>query len=445
MQLRPYQASLLSDARDVLRSHRSVLIQAPTGAGKTVIASAIVAGASRRGKRCIFAVHRRELVDQSMRTLTSLGLDVGVIAAGWPERRGANVYVASIQTLARRRAEHCDLLVVDECHHATSPTWRQVIDGRAEWVVGLSATPSRLDGRGLGAIFDGLVSGPSMRELIDIGALSEYRYFAPSTVDMRGARTSCGDYTRADAESAARTITGCAVDHYKKSGGRSAIAYCVNIAHSKATAERFLAAGVNAAHVDGTTPAALRDDIIGKFRSKHISVLCNNDLLCEGFDVPTADTAILLRPTKSVTLYLQQVGRVLRPGPGKVATILDHVGNVSAHGMPCEDRQWSLEGGVRSATREYESPISVCPHCFAAQRPGTTCRFCGAEMGKPSRLKSPEQIAGDLVELEIAKAARRGEVGRARTFEDLVAVGRARGYKNPVAWAGHVSSGRRRK
>lgn len=453
MNLRPYQQQAISDLRMAYRSGaQAPLLVAPTGAGKTIILAAITQAAAARDRRILILVHRRELIRQTSAKLTYAGVVHGIIAAGFVPS-DQPVQVASVQTLARRlQQQHWqpDLIVIDEAHHAIAGTWSNVI---SYWpdslLLGVTATPIRQDGRGLGAMFDRLVLGPSTADLMAAGHLTRVKLYAPPQVaDLTGIRTRAGDYANDQAAAAMTrpTVTGDAITHYQRiAAGQPAIAFCCNVNHATSVCDAFNAAGISAATLLGNTTD--RDALIARFAAGALKVLVTVDVVSEGFDCPGAAVAILLRPTQSEGLYLQQVGRVLRPAPGKAAAIiLDHVGNVHRHGWPDDVRPWSLDDRLRTGKGGQPAPsVRTCPECFAAFKPAPQCPVCGT----PSKLNTRElkHQAGQLEELarEAVARSRRRDQAQARTLQELIHIGQARGMNNPVAWAKHVHFARQGK
>lgn len=257
-----------------------------------------------------------------------------------------------------------------------------------------------------------------------------------------------GDYARDELNTAMDKpkITGSAVEHYKKyANGKRAIVFAVSVEHSKHIVEEFQHAGFSAAHVDGETSTDERSLAIERFTRGDIQILSNVELFGEGFDVPVMEAAILLRPTSSLGLYLQQIGRSLRPYQGKeFAVILDHVGNCQRFGLPDQDREWSLEG--RDKTKgDYEAPVRICPECFGAFRPLPICPFCGHVI--PLKPRTVETVAGELQ--EIAQLALRlkwkKEQGMQKGFKELYDLAKARGYKKPGAYAAIIMKARAAK
>lgn len=452
MNLRAYQQRAIADTRAAIaRGSRAPLLVLPTGGGKTIIFSVIAQSAAAKGNRVLILVHRRELIHQASSKLSWIGLEHGIIAAGVPAL-DAPVQIASVQTLARRLP--CidwqpALIIIDEAHHATAGQWERTLQHwPAAYRLGVTATPCRLDGRGLRSAFDHLVLGPSMADLITAGYLTSARIYAPPVVaDLSGIRTRAGDYANDQAAAAMDrpTVTGDAIAHYQRlAAGQQAIAFCCNVAHAVSVCDAFKTTGISAALLLGGTGD--RDQVVANFAAGIVRVLVTVDVVSEGFDVPAASCAILLRPTQSLGLYLQQVGRVLRPAPGKPhALILDHVGNVPRHGFPDDLREWSLAEGVVKRSGTAAPSVRTCPSCFAAFKPAPICPCCGAACAPPPRMI--RQQDGELKELarQAVQRAHRRDQGQARTLQQLIQLGQRRGMKNPVAWAKHVHFARQQR
>ncbi len=446
--LRDYQSSAIHALRASYRAgHRAPLLVCPTGGGKTIMFAAITQSAAARGHRVLILVHRRELIRQASQKLSQADVPHGVIAAGDPEADHP-VQVASVQTLARRLDRlswRPDLIVIDEAHHAVAGTWRKILEHWPHALrLGVTATPLRQDGRGLCSMFDHLVEGPTVATLVDHGYLSTARVFAPPQVaDLSGLRSRGGDYAQDQlADRLDRpTVTGDAIDHYQRlCNQKRAIAFCCSAKHAESVATAFNLQGVPAATLLGTTPSEQRDQLVRQFAAGTIRVLVTVDVVSEGFDCPAAEVAILLRPTQSEGLYLQQVGRVLRPAPGKPhALILDHVGNVHRHGFPDDHRDWSLADRPRRGPKGDGPPaptVRTCETCFAAFAPQPVCPVCGT----PAKLSSREiqQREGELQELARAAVAQarardRRQQGKARSLPELLAIAKQRGYS--AGWA----------
>ena len=392
IQLRPYQTQVIAEARAAYaQRHRAVMLCMPTGSGKTFTASTVVHGAAEKRNTTWWLTHRRELAAQASQTFHGLGIPHGTIQAGYVSNPHALVQVASIQTIARRldSLPPPDLIVFDETHHIGAATWDAIFHRfSAAKILGLTATPWRLDGAGLGRWYSHMVLGPSTAELIDEGALSPYRLFAPATPDLTGVATAQGDYQRGALAKAMDKpqIVGDAIGHYRRlCAGKRAVAFAAGVENSKHIAAQFRADGIPAEHVDGSMSIDERDAAVERFRRGDTLVLSNADLFGEGFDVPAIEAAILLRPTKSLSLHLQQVGRALRPCEGKSeAIILDHAGNSLTHGLPDDEREWSLDDREkRSRAAPTEVPVRQCSECFFVFSPSAGLSAMWARAGSP--------------------------------------------------------------
>lgn len=455
MKLRSYQEQIISDVRaEMQNGNRSVMVQLATGGGKTVIAAMMLKTAAEKGIPSVFVVHRRELIIQSTLAFDSLGIRHGIVANGFISDPDPLVQIVSIGTYVNRMDKFRPprFLFFDEAHHCAATSWARIATNYPDaYKVGLSASPVRLDGKGLSDYFQALVNGPSVRELINQGYLSDYKLYAPAAPDLSGLHTRMGDYVKSEILQVMDkpTITGSAIKEYqRRAPGKRAVVFAVSIEHSKHIVEEFQKHGIPAEHVDGETNQYDRDSAIKRFRDGKTLVLSNVELFSEGFDLPSIECAILLRPTQSLGLYLQQVGRSLRPSPGKThAIILDHAANAATHGLPDGEREWSLAGiPKRTKKKDTDTKIKICASCFAAQLPGsTTCKFCGYAF--PSRPRVVSEIDGDLVEIdsESLRLNRKREQGRASTLQELIEIGKQRGYRNAYAWAKAVFNHRQRK
>jgi superfamily II DNA or RNA helicase len=439
--LRPYQQADIARIRgEYANGARRVCYQAPTGSGKTVLFTAVVSGAAERGNRVVILGHRQEICDQISQALDVLGVAHGLIAAGYPETPLLPVQVASVATLIRRldRFTGADLLVIDEAHHAVAGMWRTIIAALPQAkILGVTATPERLDGQGLRDVFDILIIGPAVADLIENGFLSRFTTYAPPrSPDLSGVRSRMGDYATGELSAAMSrgiVITG-AVDEYEQHcPGAPAICFCVDTAHSQLVAAAFRERGYRAPHVDGDTPRDERRALIAALATTDVQVLCNCGLISEGLDVPAVMAAILLRPTKSLALYLQQVGRALRPAPGKErALILDHAGCTYRHGFADTPRRWSLDGRPRG--EGGEAPVTRCPECGAVVPAASfDCPECGAELRSRERV---EIHGAPLIEAEKLKIMNYGQALRwaGNSEERLRLVAKARGYKRGWVW-----------
>lgn len=464
VQLRDYQQDQIQRARIAMRKHRRVLLQGPTGSGKTALASFMAGEAAAKGLFVWFICHRAELIDGTSKTFGKFDIAHGVVAAGYPMDIRQPVQVCSIDTLKKRMdvLPAPGLVVWDECHHLGAASWAAVQAKLANaYHIGLSATPKRLDGRPLDVYFDDIVLGPQPAWLIERGYLSPYRAFAPSAPDMAGVRKQMGDYAKGETEKRADTpkLTGDIITHWRKlANGLRTVGFGVTVAHSQHLAAQFCSAGISAAHLDGNTHKAERKRIITDYAEGRLQVLFNVDLFGEGFDLAsiaqqdvTIDCVIDAAPTQSLTKAMQRWGRMLRPGEGKVGILLDHAGNVARHGLPDDEREWSLDGrdASKAANDNVPAPPVTCEGCYGQiRRPcPPACPYCGHMLQKPAA----EIIvaAGVLEEITEAKKLemrreRNREQAEAKDLGALVALAHRRGYRNPMHWAQKVFAGRRR-
>lgn len=463
MELFDYQQQAVGNIRATLKSGaRAPLLVLPTGGGKTVVFTFIAKGAAAKGGALLLA-HRKELVSQISAALERWDVPHGVVA---PDSAPTDhpVQVAMVQTLARRckldkaGRYRRPLVIIDEAHHATrDSTWGKVLEhNEGAILLGVSATPCRLDGKGLGkdadGFFDSIIVGPSVSELIRRGRLCPPVVYSPERLpDLEGVKRRGGDYVAADlaARVGALGITGDAVAHYTARCPRApAIAFCVDAKHADHVAAQFSAAGYQAAVLMGTTPDGLRKRMIADLGTGALHVLVSVNVVSEGTDIPSVVAAIMLRPTMSFSLAMQQAGRALRICPGKDrAIILDHAGNMIKHGLPTEPVTWTLDGMDKPARAGSDlKPCFGCKALVAVRL--AECPHCGRELRKVDNpVVEALQVEdlygaaeGELLELtpERRKALTRWreQAEKAcKTFEELEQVGKACGYKE--GWAKH--------
>ncbi len=454
--LRPYQSKIIDQARDLMRTGvRRVLIEAPTGSGKTMLTAEMFKGCLQRGKTAHFIVHRRELVEQTAKTFKKQGIPFGIIAAGFPETEEL-IQLCSIQTRNRREVCKPFFMAIDEAHHCSAASYQKL---EADFRFGLSATPITPSGGGLGKWFDQMIAGPTIPDLQAQGYLSHYRYFAPSIPDLSEVGDLAGEYNQTDIDRIMRgkTIVGDIVKHWhEKASGLLTIGFAASISASRAYVEAFQASGVTSAHIDGETPTERRRAICEAYGRREIMVLWNVGIAEEGFDIGsysdsdvTIEAMIGARPTKSLRLARQINGRVLRPKLNP-AIILDHAGNFTRHGMPNDIIEWKLAGESKRVAPPFS--VTQCPVCFLVFRNSEICPHCGDKREVKERKIS--RTEGELKEIAVFDALERKrleelerkrlsrEVGRARTLEELLKIEHERGYKS--GWA-RMKYGSRRK
>lgn len=441
--LRDYQQELyLKTVEAFKQGYRRPLVVAPCGAGKSYLFAEMI---RRTRGEVLVLTHRQELKEQHEELLQNLAV--------------TNARVAMILTEANRLGRYPKpaLIVADEAHLSRSNSWMKVIQYYDTWTVGLTATPVRLDGKPLSSVYDTLIEGVDTKWLIANHRLAPYKYYAPTLVETKGLRKVAGDFVTNDLEKlmTERAIYGDVIDCYRRfAGGQRAIAYCVSVKHARDTADAFNSAGIKAEAVSAGTPASRRAQLMGDFRHGRITVLCNVGIISEGVSIDDVSCCLLLRPTDSVALGIQQMMRCMRYQPGKTAIIVDYVGNYLRVGLPDDDRHWSLETPVRSR-RELDGNgdfyIRCCPECYLTFQTAPVCPYCGTEYPlHPREIEARQEIelrritAEEAQLVEQAKKKSRMEQGRAQSFEELVKLGRSRGYKNPAFWAAKVMRGRKR-
>lgn len=460
--LRPRQVQAINDIRVAYRSgYRAPILCAATGFGKTHTSAAIIQSALDKGKTVWFLAHLREILNDTSSRLKQAGISFGEIAAGKPLEYHKRVQLVSVQTAVRRTdLPQPDLVIVDECHLAAAKTYKVVL-GRAgnPALLGLTGTPCRLDGKGLDEMFDTIVPTCSTDDLIDEGLLAPIVYFAPERPDLSKVKTFAGDYKVNELAHVMDNpdLTGRAVEQYMlHCDGAKAVVFCTGIDHAENVAETFRLAGYKAVAISGETKPPEREAALTGLRNGDLQVVCNAKLWSAGVDIPQLECIILLRPTKSLTFYLQAIGRGLRTSPGKNnLVVLDHSGSIFQFGPPGMARKWSLRGRDK---REQAGPVKQCPACFCCHKPAPQCPECGFIYPVDDK-KDLNQSDDDLVELtsdEMLAMERRinakkskeeslrrqKEVGQARTLDALVLLGISRGYRFPVQWARKILNSR---
>jgi superfamily II DNA or RNA helicase len=454
--LRAYQSEIIDRVvSEIAVGHRRLLLVAPTGAGKTVIAAAIIAEAAKTGRKVLVMAHRREIIEQTHGKLYAFGIDAGIIQCGFAPRPGQPVQVASIQTLharARRSSAidlpQADLVVVDEAHHARANSYTRLLDAYPDAIIiGMTATPCRSDGRGLGNVFDVLIECPSVAELITAEFLVQSRIFAPTEPDLSGVPVARGDYV--EARLAERMdnapLIGDIVSHWHRlAERRRTVVFATGVQHSVHLRDEFRRSGVLAEHIDGSTPIEERASILAGLAAGTVEVVCNAMVLTEGWDQPEVSCLVLARPTKSLGLYRQMVGRILRPASGKAdALILDHAGAVFAHGFPDDPIEWTLaedrraENKAHAGRGTHNAPsLTNCPECSAVRFEGKPCPLCNwRPRPKPLTVEVVEGDLGPVDRRRLVKPLSADIAERRRFHAQLAWIARERGHQ--PGWASY--------
>lgn len=490
---RPYQQEVIDKLKNSYRAkHKHPLIVMPTGAGKACVLGFVAENATAKKNSTLIIAHRQELIFQLSLTLCNFGLEHQIIASSktvsaikmaqyksfgrvfW--KHDALLAVGSVQTVVRRLDKltiHPKLIIIDEQHHLIEGNqWGQIFDQFPNALgLGLTATPQRTDGKGLGRGFGGynddLIEGPQMSWLIEQGFLSPYKIYTTSkqwdVSTVKKKRNGEFDEKALQEVADKPSIVGDAISHYRKvANGLKGVCYCVSIEHSKHVTAMFNANGIPAGHIDGSMFDDERRQVFADYADDKILIICNQAIISEGTDLEsltqkkgiTLDVCIDLAPTTSLIIAMQRWGRVLRMKPGKTAILLDHSGNILRHGLPDMEREWSLEGEVKSSRNSEEKAISVrtCPKCFRIHLPEPTCPEC--HFIYPLQQRVVEEKEGDLVELtEEDKAkmkyelkwSKKREQSRADSLEELIELGKERNYKNPRGWALRIHAAREQK
>lgn len=463
--LRDYQRETIQSVRESLRYNRRVILQSGTGSGKTMMGMYMLSQAVANGKRALFCVHQSELMQQTEDAFWQHGIEHGVVS---PRRVRSRMpaQIAMVQTLVNRvrkgQIEPPDLIIIDEAHRSLSKTYREVVDAFPQaTVIGLTATPERTDGQDMGTLYEDIVMGPPIRMLIDRGFLCDYDLYSPTIegMDTGGFRKKGHEF---DLDEVARMwedrkVYGSAVRHYQQlTPGKRAVVACCNVAEGYKLADEYKAAGVPAACLEGKLTPTERQQLLKDFEAGKLRVLTSVNLLLEGVDIPSIEVVQWIRPTVSASVYGQFIGRGFRPFAGKERmVILDHVANFAKHGLPCEEREYSLwgESKPKRATSEKDDAgpaITSCAKCFKAYEIHlAVCPFCG-ELNAAKKRREMELVEMELQRIELERVAQarqemRRAQGSARDLHQLVKLFENTGSANPASRAVHVLAGRQRR
>lgn len=428
-----YQNDLIDETRNEQRSgNKNVLLVSPAGSGKSVVISEMARLAVEKGGYVLFLVHRQELVNQIKHSF-----EVNEVKKG-------HYLVTTIGSAINRLTimKKPTLIILDEAHHTLAKTYVDILDYFQDVPrLGFTATPWRMNGKGFKSVYDTMVLGKSVQWLIDRNHLAPETIYAPvSLIDpTKLSNATTRDFTDNEiTQSIKKGQLGSVVDSYNKFGKNGqAILYAHNREYSEKFAAEFVAAGISAVHVDSKTPKKRRDEIMEDFRSGKIKVMCNVDLVSEGFDVPDCSVVILCRPTKSLVLYIQQSMRSMRYQPNKKAVIIDHVGNFRRFGYPSDDRSWTIEDREKVAKKTDPDTIYSCEECFGVFREWDNghCPYCGAP--KPDYMIAAEQAEAKQIEDEIARVEKaKKPLEEAKTLSDVFDIAKARdSVKRPLPYA----------
>jgi superfamily II DNA or RNA helicase len=413
MMLRDYQVEAINALLIPLHARKAVLLQSPTGMGKTVIATEVIRLWLKSGERCLFLAHRRELIHQCARKLAEFGIDAGIIMAGiypspeWP------IQVASVDTLRTRTKRsgsalpQASLIIIDEAHRSASKTYQWIIDEYRQQgaaILGITATPIRADGVGLGRFYDTMIRTKGVQWAVQHGVLVPVRYYVPFVPDLSGVKIKAGDYDEHEIQAIMdqRTLVGDIVSNWVRlAQGRQTLVFASGVKNSIHIASEFERLGFKFAHVDGSTPSEERDATVSALRDRKIDGICNAQVFTEGTDIPVVSCIVLAQPTRSLGKYLQMAGRALRPAKGKTdCIILDHAGAFLQHGRVDRPIEWELTLGRELVEKQAEmrkrEPVSfTCHECKFVFSGHLTCPQCGTRIRLNG--KARDYLEGDLV------------------------------------------------
>ncbi len=446
MKLRDYQVRAIDALRNEVRQgHRSVVLVAPTGAGKTVLACELIRTAIAKGSSVLFVAHRREILSQTSRKLDALDIPHGWIMAGMRPSFSPNVQLASVQTLCRRSAPAANIVIWDECHHNRAASYEKVKAQYPDAIhLGLTATPCRSDGRGLGNVFDKLIQPVTYAELLESGYLVPTVCYAPPGPDLSGVRVRGGDYVERDLGEVVDKpkLVGDIVAHWEHHArNRKTLVFAVTVAHALHLCEALNNSGHKFEELDGETDSGKRAATIARLETGELDGIVNVGLFTEGTDIPSVSCIVLARPTKSFGLYRQIVGRGLRPAPGKTdCLILDHADAIRMHGIPTSDVVWDLVSDSRAwkdvAPHERTAPADwTCEGCGFVNQASRSpyCLSCGERA-----MKLPQGLAvedGHLIRVDSQtpeKAPKPREYTmeqKGSFFAELRSYARSKGYR----------------
>ena len=437
MELRDYQQSVFDNStKAFINGAKGICCVLPCRSGKSYIMARMIQGA--KGNVLVLA-HRHTLINQHKELLKSLGVLTD------------KVRVESVFTEASRLGKYSpsdvDLIIIDEAHLSEAKSYRKVCEYYNCRRVLFTATPARLDGKPL-TLADTLITGITANELIGMGAISDYDYYAPDlNIDTDSIDMVAGEYNNGQlSELMCQTaIYGDVLKYYRQLGeNRQAIAYCTSVKHSEQTAQMFNDNGISAISIDGSMSQKERNKKMDLFKSGKVQILCNCNLISEGVTLPNASVALLLRPTMSLPLFIQQACRVLTPVKGKKAVIIDYVNNVQRHGLPTDNHEWSLSEVVEKRKQHNDDgtlTIRQCENCFRCFKTAPKCPYCGFEYKVKGReLKAVQDVelkkiqAVEKEEQEKQRKYARMEVGQCRTIADLQKIAKERGYEPGWVW-----------
>lgn len=437
LKLRDYQEELVNGVKQsMLDGNHSIIVQSPPRSGKTVVMAHIAKGATDKGNKVLFFSHRKEINEQVYKTFENNEVNMDLVTIG------------GVQSLVRKldKLDEPTIILIDEAHHSKASSYKKIIDYFPNaYKLLFTGTPVRLDGSGFDDIADDLILGKSVKWLQEHGRIAPFKYYAPLMINESALKKRAGEFTKVSVDETMKTVIyGDVIKHYEKlAKGKQAIVYTHSVEASENVSKAFNEAGYNSIAVSGKTPREARETAMRAFRNGDLKIMVNCELFTEGIDLPNVDVCIMLRPTQSLSLYLQFAMRALNPREGKTAIIIDHVGNVERFGLPNQDREWSLQGIVKKkqTAKIGEPTVRVCEKCFAtfwsSERTCPDCGFTNPPTAKEIEIMREAELT-EINEQKQQKIKKRVETyitaDMCRNMDELKEYRDQRGYKNGWVW-----------
>lgn len=437
MKLRDYQEELVDGIKQsMIAGNHSIIVQSPPRSGKTVVMAHIAKGATDKNNKVLFFSHRKEINEQVYKTFENNEVNMNLVTIG------------GVQSLVRKldKLDEPTIILIDEAHHSKATSYKKIIDYFPNaYKLLFTGTPIRLDGSGFDDIAEAIVLGKSVKWLQEHGRIAPFKYYAPLMINESALKKRAGEFTKGSVDETMKTVIyGDVIKHYEKlAKGKQAIVYTHSVEVSENVSKAFNEAGYNSIAVSGKTPREARETAMRAFRNGDLKIMVNCELFTEGIDLPNVDVCIMLRPTQSLSLYLQFAMRALNPREGKTAIIIDHVGNVERFGLPNQDREWSLQGIVKKKqTAKIGDPtVRVCEKCFAtfwsSERTCPDCGFTNPPTAKEIEIMREAELT-EINEQKQQKIKKRVETyitaDMCRNMDELKEYRDQHGYKNGWVW-----------
>ena len=437
LKLRDYQEELVNGIKQsMIAGNHSIIVQSPPRSGKTVVMAHIARGATDKGNKVLFFSHRKEINEQVYKTFENNEVNMDLVTIG------------GVQSLVRKldKLDEPTIILIDEAHHSKASSYKKIIDYFPNaYKLLFTGTPVRLDGSGFDDIADDLILGKSVKWLQDHGRIAPFKYYAPLMINESALKKRAGEFTKGSVDETMKTVIyGDVIKHYEKlAKGKQAIVYTHSVEASENVSKAFNEAGYNSIAVSGKTPREVRETAMRAFRNGVLKIMVNCELFTEGIDLLNIDVCIMLRPTQSLSLYLQFAMRALNHREGKTAIIIDHVGNVERFGLPNQDREWSLQGIVKKkqTAKIGEPTVRVCEKCFAtfwsSERTCPDCGFTNPPTAKEIEIMREVELA-EINEQKQQKIKKRVQTyvspDMCRSMDELKEYRDQHGYKNGWVW-----------